>query len=160
MTAKGLVGFGAGLTGDGVETPGEVLVERMPMGVAGLSVDGVVTTGEDEVERMPMGVAGFSEGEVVTAGEVLVERTPMGAEGLSVEGGDIKLPGVAGLGGVDGEPVGGGEDLNGDEGVPVVKLAAGFDAGAAGLDGTGDDGGGSFSVTAPAMTAGVERAAG
>ena len=49
-----------------------------------------------------------------TAGEVEVERVPMGVAGFSFGGGDIKLPGVAGLAGVADVDEGGDEGLNGD----------------------------------------------
>ena len=44
-----------------------------------------------------------------------VERMPMGVAGLSVGGGDIRLPGVAGLGAVAGDDEGGGDGFKGDD---------------------------------------------
>ena len=115
------------------------------------------TIGELDVERIvPIGVAGFSVGDV-----------PIGdVAGLSVACGEIRLPGVAGLGAAVDCDEGSGVGLNGDdEGVDdEIGAAAGRTGGAAGLDGIGevgcDEGGGSFSVTVPAITAGPERESG
>lgn len=113
LAAKGLPGFGVGLTAAEVTGAGEVERGGMPMGVAGFSVEG---------------------------------------------GGDIRLPGVAGLADVDGE-ADGIAGLNG-VGCGEVVAAAGRAGGAAGFDGIGDDGGGNFSATVPAITAGPERESG
>jgi len=48
-------------------------------------------------------------------GELEVERMPMGVAGFSFGGGDIRLPGVAGLAGVVDVDEGGDEGLNGDD---------------------------------------------
>ena len=169
-----MTGFGAGLT-EADDTIGELDVERIfPIGVAGFSVDGDEIAGVEDVERVvPNGTAGFSAGDVgeVDVGEgrapngvtaFSIGDVPIGVAGLSAAG-DIRLPGVAGLG-VD---AGGGvEGLKGDdEGVgDEIVAAAGFAGGAAGFDGTGevgcDEGGGSFSVTVPEITAGPERESG
>ncbi len=119
------------------------------MGVAGFSVDGV-TAGELEVERMPMGAAGLSVDEAFGVKLAAGLAAPKGEAGLSVEGGDIMLPGVAGFAAGDSGEVGDDED--------GTALAAGRMGGAAGFDGTGDEGDGNLSFTVPAITAGgVER---
>lgn len=116
---------------------------NVPVLVAGDVLPGSAGFGGDV--GLPVGAAGLLNGDVV----VLGVPSEAGAVGL-LNGDACGAAGVAGL-------------LNGagDAGGVDAPDAAGFDICVAGLDGIGDDdGGGSFSVTVPEITAGPDRESG